>query len=113
MKANNPHCLLVIFALVLSIPSLLLILANASDEPYTAFHGGQAILHIGVAMVLMTLWVQLGLAIAVLVVRKRLTTKWLFFLLWVALCVSVLFDSPNGYVKDLAFYTAFHSTTPN
>jgi hypothetical protein len=68
----------------LTIISALIVLDNASAEPYVEFRGWDAILHIGVAMIVMLIWIQVAAALITGVVRRNISAWWLSLLLWMA-----------------------------
>jgi hypothetical protein len=106
MKPLHTNLILAASALVLSVLSFVVVYQGASDEPYTSFRKSDAVVQVGVAMVLMLLWVQLAACIVVGVIRRRVSLWWLPLLLWVLICEFYLFDSPSGYVQDIARYVA-------
>jgi hypothetical protein len=106
MKRFRLHSLLVSSAFVLSGVSCFVVLQNASDEPYTAFRSSEAIVQIGVAMMLMLLWLQLAAATVAGVARRHVSAWWLPLLAWVLICEFYLFHSLSGYVQDITRFVA-------
>ena len=104
MKPLHTNLILAASALALSIASFLVVIQGASDEPYTVFSKSDAVVQIGVAMVLMFLWIQLAIVIVAGVARRRVSLWWLPLLLWVLICEFYLFHSPSGYVHDITRY---------
>jgi hypothetical protein len=100
------HSILAASAFLLTIVSFSVVMQGASDEPYVVFRRSDAIVQVGVAMVLMLLWLQLAIATIVGVVRRRVSAWWLPLLLWVVICEFYLFQSPSGYVQDITRYVA-------
>jgi len=106
MKRFHLHLIVAASALVLSIASFFVVIRGASDEPYTVFRRSDAIVQVGVAMVLMLLWLQLAGALVAGVVRRRVSAGWLPLLVWVLICEFYLFHSPSGYIHDITRYVA-------
>ena len=106
MKPLHTNLILAASALVLSLTSFFVVIRGASDEPYIVFRKSDAVVQVGVAMVLMLLWLQLAVGIVAGVVRRRVSLWWLPLLLWVLICEFYLFDSPSGYVQDITRYVA-------
>ena len=106
MKTVQHNLIAAGLAVLLSIASFIVVMQGASDEPYTVFRKSDALVQIGVAMALMLLWVQLAIGIVVGVRRRRLSVWWLPLLLWVLICEFYLFQSPSGYIQDIARYVA-------
>lgn len=104
MKPRRTNLILTASALALSVASFFVVIQGASDEPYTVFRKSDAVVQVGVAMVLMLLWVQLAVSIVAGVVRRRVSLWWLPLLLWVLICEFYLFHSPSGYVQDITRY---------
>jgi len=90
--------------LVLSVASLYVVLQSGSDEPYWYFKESDAILQIGVAMILMLLWVQLAAGIGIGVVRRRISRWWILTFPWVIISEIGLSYSSRGYLGDIAHY---------
>ena len=106
MKRSNLQLVLVALAIVLSVGSFLVVMQGANDEPYLGFHRSDAIVQVGVAMLLMLLWVQWAAGMIWCVVRRRISAWWLPLLIWVLICEFYLSDSPSGYVQDISRYVA-------
>ena len=106
MKRLHLHLILAVSAIVLTIASFVVVMQGASDEPYVVFHRSDALVQVGVAMVLMLLWVQLAGGMIYGIIRRRISLMWLPLLLWVAICEFYLYQSPSGYVQDITRYVA-------
>lgn len=106
MKRLHTNLILAASALVLSVASFFVVMQGASDEPYTVFRMSDAVVQIGVAMVLMLLWVQLAVVIVAGVACRRVSQWWLPLLLWVVIWQFYLFQCPSGYVQDITRYVA-------
>jgi hypothetical protein len=106
MKRLHANLILTASALVLSVASFFVVIKGASDEPYTAFRQSDVLVQVGVAMMLMLLWVQLAIGVVVGVVRRGVSLWWMPLLGWVLICEFYLFQSPSGYVQDIARYVA-------
>jgi hypothetical protein len=104
MKRSHVHLILAASAVVLSVASFFVVSHGASDEPYTVFHGSDAIVQVGVAIALMLLWLEFAVAMIVGIVRRRVSAWWLPLLLWVITCEFFLYQSPSGYVQDITRY---------
>jgi hypothetical protein len=101
MKPPRIHITLAAVTLLLTLASAIVMLKGASDEPYFSFRASDALVQIGVAMVLMLLWLQLAVFLVWAVAVQRASKLWLLLLLWIVLCECVLSDSPRGYVQDI------------
>lgn len=104
MKTLHTNLILAASALVLSVATFFVVIQGASDEPYTVFRKSDAVVQVGVAMVLMLLWIQLAVGIVAGITRRRVSAWWLPLLLWVVICEFYLFHSPSGYVQDITRY---------
>src|SRR5437868_12802713 len=102
MKRSHLHWILTGSALALSLISLFVYVDGAGAEPYIVFNGWDAILQIGVAMILMLLWLQLAGGTIAAVVRRRISAWWLLLFVWVLICEFHLIESPRGYIHDMA-----------
>jgi hypothetical protein len=106
MKPLHINLILTASALALSATSFFVVIQGASDEPYTVFRQSDAVVQVGVAMVLMLLWIQLAVGIVAGVVRRCVSWLWSPLLIWVLICEFYLFQSPRGYVQDITRYVA-------
>ena len=106
MKPLHINLILAASALVLSVASFFVVVQGASDEPYTIFRKSDAVMQVGVAMMLMLLWVQLAVGAVAVVVPRRVSRWWLPLLLWVFICEFYLYHCPAGYAHDIARYAA-------
>ena len=106
MKRLHLNLVVAVSAIVLSIASFVVVMQGASDEPYVVFRRSDALVQVGVAMVLMLLWVQLAGGMIYGVVRRRISLWWLSLLLWVVICEFYLYESPSGYIQDITRYVA-------
>ena len=106
MKRLYLQLILAASAIVLSIGSFLVVMRGATDEPYVTFHRSDAIVQVGVAMLLMLLWIQLAAGMILGVVRQRISVWWLPLLVWVLICEFYLSYCPSGYVQDITKYVA-------
>ena len=88
-------------AAVLSVASLVVVMQGAHDEPYTGYRRYDAVVQIGVAAALMALWCCWFLAVSVLVAAGKMRRYWLPLLLWAAICLFYLSESPLGYLGDI------------
>lgn len=106
MKRLRLHLIFAVSAIVLSVASFVVVMQGASDEPYVVFRRSDALVQVGVAMVLMLLWVQLAGGMIYGIIRRRISLLWLPLLLWVLICEFYLYHSPSGYVQDITRYVA-------
>ncbi len=97
----KPVPLIVMTATALFTASAWVAFRGASDEPYATFRASDAIVQIGVASALMTLWVIWSLFVTVEVRQKRISASWLSALILSALLLLLLYQSPAGYVSDI------------
>ena len=96
MKPLHTNLILTASALALSIVSFVVVNQGASDEPYSSFRWSDAVVQVGVAIVLMLLWFQLAVGIMAGVARRRVSPWWLPLLLWVLICEFYLSCCPIG-----------------
>jgi len=106
MKRSHLHVVVIASAIALSIGSFLVVMRGATDEPYVSFHRSDAIVQVGVAMLLMLLWVQLAAGVIWGVVRRRISAWCLPLLILVLICEFYLSYCPSGYVQDITRYVA-------
>jgi len=88
----------------LLIPSAWVFLKGAGDEPYMTFRASDAIVQIGVASALMTLWLVLIAFVTTQVIKKQLHPGWLATYALCALVLCALYQSPAGYISDLVHF---------
>jgi hypothetical protein len=74
------------------------------DEPYLGFRASDAVIQIGVASSLMTLWALVAAFIVVQVWRKKLPAGWLPALAVCAVALFYLYHSPADYLSDLVAF---------
>jgi hypothetical protein len=98
------NAVLIAVTIILSAASAVVALQGASDEPYASFRASDALIQIGAAMVLMTLWLQLALFLGWAVALGRASKMWLLLLIWIAVCEFYLSESPRGYIHDMMRY---------
>ena len=106
MKPLHANRTLAGLGIVLSIASFLVVIQGATDEPYLVFRKADAVVQVGVAMMLMLLWVQLAVWVVAGVVRCRVSAWWLALVLWALICEAYLLESPRGYMLDITRYVA-------
>ena len=75
---------------------------NASDEPYVVFRRSDAIVQVGVAMLLMLLWFQLIVGIVWGIACRRVSAWWMLLLPWIFICELYLFYCLSGYLQDIS-----------
>jgi len=101
---SNP--VLAASAVALTMTSFLVVAQGASDEPYFTFRKSDALVQVGVAMMLMLLWAQLAITLVVGILRHKLSKWWFALLFWILICEVYLSQSPFGYVQDITRYVA-------
>lgn len=101
MRQIHFNLILISAILVLSITSFFIVIQGAIDEPYGIFRGYDAIVQIGVAMMLMLLWFEVAVAMVVGVISRRISVWWLSLLFWAGTCEFYLAFCPIGYVHDI------------
>jgi hypothetical protein len=106
MKRLHLYLILAALALVLSMASFFVVIQNASDEPYVVFRKMDAIIQIGVAMILMLLWFQWIAGIVWGVCCRRVSAWWLLLLPWTLICEFYLFNCPKVYLQDILRFVA-------
>jgi hypothetical protein len=97
------------YSFLLTVVSLWVVGAGAGDEPYLTFRASDAYVQIGIALVLMALWLQLAAWLVYASARRRISRPWLALIIWVALVIYFLWDSPAGYIQDISRYVAHQS----
>lgn len=90
--------------IALLVPSFWVVLKGAGDEPYVRFRASDAVVQIGVASALMTLWVLVIVFVTAQVWKKKLHTVWLSALVLSAIALFFLFHAPVDYLSDLAYW---------
>jgi hypothetical protein len=95
---------------ILTVASFGVVLRAAADEPYFTFHASDCLVQVGVASVLILLWVEFAAFVVWSVVQRRLAAWWLTILVWVVIVLFYLSYSPRGYVEDMA---RFGGRAPN
>ena len=89
-------------AVVLAIPSLLVVYQNANDEPYmSGVRKSDALIQVGLGSILFVGWLAWAAALVVLVARRRRTTALLAMLFLPSVAVFYLGHSVNGYLEDV------------
>jgi hypothetical protein len=101
---SNP--ILAASAVALTMTSFLVVAQGASDEPYFEFRKSDALVQVGVAMMLMLLWAQLAITLVVNILRHKISKWWFALLFWILICEFYLSQSPFGYVEDITRYVA-------
>lgn len=101
MRKIHFYLILVSAVLALSIASFFVVIQGALDEPYGVFRRYDAIVQIGVAMMLMLLWFEVAVAMVVGVISRLISVWWLSLLFWVGTCEFYLAFCPIGYVHDI------------
>jgi hypothetical protein len=106
MKRLHLHYILAASAFVLSIVSFFIVIQGASDEPYMVFRWSDAIVQVGLAMLLMLPWFQLIAGIIWGIAYWCVSAWWLHLLPWVLICEFYLFYCLSGYLQDISRYVA-------
>ena len=101
MKASRNLALVVI---ALFVASFWVVQRGAGDEPYVTFRASDAVVQIGVASALMSLWVVLVVFVSVQVSKKKLHAAWLSTFGLCAMALFQLYQSPAGYLSDLVHW---------
>jgi hypothetical protein len=90
------------------IPALLVpsiwVVGFDNDEPYVGFRASDAMVQVGVASSLVTLWVLLVIFIVAQVLKKNLHAAWLSTLLVCAIALFYLGVAPGDYLSDLVHF---------
>jgi len=89
-------------ALFLSTASIVLILHNASEEPfYSVASIYEPIIHVGMAMLLITAWVQFDIYVLVLIYKKSILCIHIISVIVSVAMIIVLGFCVLGYANDL------------
>lgn len=99
----KPSTLISVAVPALLLPTVWVVIFD-NDEPYVRFRPGDAIVQIGVASSLLTLWCLLVVFIATQVIRKQLHPAWLFTLAVCAIALFYLGVAPRDYLADLVHW---------
>jgi hypothetical protein len=100
MKAST---VVSIVAPVLLVPSIWVVFFD-NDEPYVRFRASDAMVQIGAASSLFTLWVLMTAFIVAQVLKKKLHAAWLATLPVCAIALFYLGVAPGDYLSDLAHF---------
>lgn len=92
-------------ALTLAL-SAWVVLSGAADQPYVSFRERDAVIQIGLASALMTLWSMFGLWVILQIRAGRLARSWSASLVLVGAALFFLYQSPSGYVSEIARWGA-------
>ena len=101
MSRNELNIAISALVVVLTVVSFALVMTGATDEPYMEYQHGDLLGQVVVATAVLTLWGCFAVAIPALVLGRFVSAKWLFVLVWVAMCVFYLSECPLGYISDL------------
>ncbi|MES2462170.1 MAG: hypothetical protein V4671_16415 [Armatimonadota bacterium] len=101
LKESVVHCGLLLYILILTAASAVVILQGASDEPYYRFKPLDCLVQVGFGVALLILWAQLAVGVVLGTVTSRLSVWFLATLLWAAVVCYYLSFSPSGYVSDM------------
>lgn len=88
-------------SVALTLASLFVVLQGAHDEPYTTYRRYDAIMQVGVGTALIVLWCCCSIVVLALVRKGKFSVAWLALLLWAAICLFYLSESPLGYLEDI------------
>jgi hypothetical protein len=90
------------YILVLSVASYLIVSKGAIDEPYDSLIISDAIEQVGIGMSLIVLWLHVMAIILPRVIRGKPSRLWLLVLMWGAINLFYLYQSPFGYLSDIS-----------
>jgi hypothetical protein len=90
------------YILVLSVASYLIVSKGAIDEPYDSLIISDAIEQVGIGMSLIVLWLHVIAIILPGMIRGKLSRLWLLVLVWGAINLFYLYQSPYGYLSDIS-----------
>ena len=88
---------------VLLMPSVWVAIFD-NDEPYVRFRASDAMVQIGAASSLFTLWVLMTAFIVAQVLKKKLRPAWLSALFVCAIALFYLGAAPWAYLSDLVYW---------
>lgn len=109
--ARTLLALLAMVAVLMSFFSCVVMLLYAHDEPfYGPIRPSQAVLYIGVPLVLIVLWIQWIIVVVILAARKRVHWAWSAATLWALIWLSSLSHCPSGYIQDLVNFQGMSAT---
>jgi hypothetical protein len=100
-------------ALLLSFASFIVVAQGAGDEPYTQYRRYDAIVQVGIGTALMVLWCCYAIAVVVLAKARKISSGWLWMLLWAATCLLYLSFSPRGYLEDIERFVVPAAANPS
>ena len=102
MTMKNKTMVPALMVVVLTIPSLWIVLEGAQQEPYVALIKYDAFTQIGVACSLIAGWILFAIWLTSQLRRRQLSALWSAALLWTLIMLFYLQASPMGYLSDLA-----------
>jgi hypothetical protein len=79
----------------------LCVFLQAADEPFVHFRQSEALVQVGVASVLVVLWLLFGVGLCYLAFKQCISRWTLLTLFLVALAIWIMVDCPLGYVSDI------------
>jgi len=99
---RNPRRWVWLYAMILFAASWLVVATGANQEPYIGFRLNEALLQVGVATVIMVLWVHLAFWLAVNLANKQLS--WSHGLLYIVIFSALYYLEfcPINYLQDIA-----------
>jgi 1,4-dihydroxy-2-naphthoate octaprenyltransferase len=101
MRRSRLNLILAVLVVVLTAASVYVVGKGGEDEPYVVIRSSDALVQVGVAMLLMFVWLQLAVLVIVGIARQRISAWWLSLLIWILVCEAYLYHSPHGYVEDV------------
>jgi hypothetical protein len=93
---------LLLLVAALTLVSWVIVGQGAGDEPYVRFVVRDALVQIGVAAMLMLLWLQLAGFLVLRIAQKQRHAAWLAVVVWALICEFYLSFLPVGYANDIA-----------
>jgi hypothetical protein len=87
----------------LLVPTVWVVIFD-NDEPYVRLRATDAMVQVGAASALFTLWILLAVFVAVQVLNKKLRPAWLSALFVCAIALFYLGVAPGDYLSDLVHF---------
>lgn len=109
MRRSQFHGIIVTLTVVLSFASTIVVFKGANDEPYVNFQASDALVQVGVAMVLMVLLGQLAAGLIYGLVLRRISGWCWLLVIWAMICEFYLYHCPSGYVGDITQFWGQHN----
>ncbi len=79
----------------------LLVFSGDADQPWVHFRVSDALIQIGLASILVVLWILFAATLCFLILRGQISALWCWLVIWAALAILVLALCPFDYVDEI------------